>query len=254
MKRISYGLSDRGLEREENEDNFAISDELGIFLIADGMGGHSGGKVASEIAVNTLLEFFARYAKDKDFTWPYRMDPNLSDEENALMAGIKLANRQIFSFGSHKREYAGMGTTVVALYMHQDEATIANVGDSRCYLIRDNEIKQLSIDHTWVNEQLKKNIITAEEARQHRWRNVITRALGNKRHVDIDMIRESVQPGDYFLLCSDGLTNLVEENEIRDIIFDSDNSLEDAAKQLIELAKERGGTDNITVIIVKFSE
>lgn len=252
MKSYSFGLSDRGLEREENEDNFAISDELGLYVVADGMGGHSGGKVASEIAVNTLLEFFARYKKDKDFTWPYRMDPNLNDEENALMAGIKLANRQIFSFGSHKREYAGMGTTIVTLFVHDNDAFIANVGDSRCYHLRENEIKQISTDHTWVNEQRQKNIISAEEARQHRWRNVITRALGNKRSVDIDLVRMQIEAGDYFVLCSDGLSNMVEDEEIRDIIIKNEKNIEESVKHLIDLARDRGGPDNITLLAVYY--
>ena len=252
MKPLSYGQSDRGLERDQNEDTFALSDELGIYVVADGMGGHSGGKVASEIAVNTVIEFLARYIHDRDFTWPFRLNAHLSEEENVLYAAIKWANRQVFNYSTHKKEYAGMGTTIVALYVRENKAVIGNVGDSRCYLLRNEEFTQLTTDHTWVNEQLKRNIISAEEARQHRWRNVITRALGNKRKVDIDIIEKEIQPGDTFLLCSDGLTNVISDDEIKRVLVSNQDKVKQSCEQLIRMAREHGGPDNITVIVLYF--
>ncbi|MCX7767047.1 MAG: protein phosphatase 2C domain-containing protein, partial [Candidatus Sumerlaeia bacterium] len=160
--------------------------------------------------------------------------------------------RRIYQLSFNKPVYAGMGTTIVVLYILDDLALIANVGDSRCYLIRQHTITQLTTDHSWINEQLQKGLISVEEVRQHRWRNIITRALGSKRQVEIDLNRHPIKPGDYFLLCTDGLTSLVEDEEIQKIITQEKSDIEIACEKLVALAKKRGGPDNITVVIVHF--
>lgn len=147
-----------------------------------------------------------------------------------------------------------MGTTIVALYVCENQAVIGNVGDSRCYLLRNGELTQLTTDHTWVNEQLKRNLISAEEARQHRWRNVITRALGNKRKVDVDLIKREILPGDSFMLCSDGLTNVIKDDEIKEVLLTNRDKVKESCEQLIQMARDRGGPDNITVVVVYFPD
>lgn len=252
MKRISFGISDSGIEREQNEDNFVINDDLDIYVVADGMGGHHGGKIAAEIAVNCINEFFKHQKKDNKIPLADKSTTRRKTAENLLLSAIRQANRRIFQLGSNNPVYAGMGTTIVALYIFGDMALIANVGDSRGYLIRQNAITQLTTDHSWINEQLKKGLISPEEARQHRWRNIITRALGSKREVEIDINRHPIEPGDYFLLCTDGLTSQVEDDEIRDVITQERNNIEIACEKLVSLAKKRGGPDNITVVLVHF--
>ncbi len=254
MNKESHGQSDIGLERDHNEDSFCVSDQYNLYAIADGMGGHTGGHVASEIAINTIKEFFRNSKEDEQFESGFNPDPKLSEIENLLLAAIKTANRKIYDYAREEEEYAGMGTTIVGLHIQDSTAVIANVGDSRCYHLRGFEFIQLSTDHTWVNEQLKRNIISAEEARSHRWRNVITRALGTKRYVDVDIRKIKIQPGDLFLLCSDGLSNVLPDEDILSVMIKHGENVEEACGELIRLAREGGGPDNITVVIVRITD
>jgi protein phosphatase len=169
----SFGITDVGLKRSHNEDNFYRSDELGIYLVADGMGGHAAGEVASNTAIQSIAEFAERFAKDRSLTWPFGFDNRLSEEGNALITGIQLANQTLCKMQQQQTELTGMGTTLAALRITGDQALIAHVGDSRVYRLRGDSFELLTSDHSWVNEQLQKNIITAEEARTHRYRNVI---------------------------------------------------------------------------------
>jgi len=250
MKLRSFGITDVGLKRTHNEDNFFRSDDLGIYLVADGMGGHAAGEVASGTSVKTVADFAEKYSNDNSLTWPFGFDTRLSDEGNALITGIQLANHTLFKMQQERPELNGMGTTLAALRITGNQALIAHVGDSRVYRQRDGKLELLTSDHSWVNEQLQKNIITAEEARTHRYRNVITRALGNRTELEIDVRLETIEPGDCFLLCSDGLSGMIEDDEMLKLMQESPDCIRTAANRLVARANEAGGHDNISVVIV----
>jgi protein phosphatase len=250
MKLHSFGITDVGLKRTHNEDNFYRSDELGLYLVADGMGGHAAGEVASGAAIDAIVRFAERHFKDQSLTWPFGFDQRLSGSANALISGIRLANQTLFTMQQDRPELNGMGTTVATLRIDEGEATIAHVGDSRIYRIRGEEFAQLTSDHSWVNEQLQKNIITAEEARNHRYKNVITRALGNRLELEIDVRTEPIETGDRFVLCSDGLSGMVDDAEMSEVLISAQADLRIAANKLVALANEAGGHDNISVVLI----
>jgi len=255
MKLESFGTTDVGRKRAHNEDSLSISDELRLFIVADGMGGHNAGEVASSTAVDTIQQFIRRCVKDKDFTWPFGINPNISEEANILITAIRIANRNVCVKAAEHYDYTGMGTTVVALYVEDDSiAHIAHVGDSRAYLVRNGTISQITIDHSWISEQIQKNIISQEDARNHRWKNVITRALGNKINVDIDLNTIQMQTDDLILLCTDGLSTMLDDSEILKILTDAEGKTDRACKSLIQTANDKGGLDNITVILLKCME
>lgn len=246
----SFGISDVGLKRSHNEDSFLRSDELGLFVVADGMGGHAAGEVASGAAIRAILDFAERHARDESLTWPFGFDSRFSIGANVLLNGLRIANQDICNLQHEKPELSGMGTTIAALRIDGDMATIAHVGDSRVYRFRGTVAEPLTSDHSWVNEQLQKNIITAEEARNHRYKNVITRALGNRVELEIDVRPEAVAPGDVFLLCSDGLSGMIDDETISEVLKTTPD-LREATNRLINLANEAGGNDNVTVVLVR---
>lgn len=254
MKIRSFGITDVGLKRTHNEDNFYRSDEQGIYLVADGMGGHAAGEVASNSSIQIISDFFERFSNDKNLTWPFGFDTRYSEEDNALITGIQLANQTLCKMQQQRPELSGMGTTLAAMSIHNSQALIAHVGDSRVYRMRDNKLELLTSDHSWVNEQLQKNIITAEEARTHRYRNVITRALGNRNELEIDLRTEEVLSGDQFLLCSDGLSGMIDDNEIAEIMIKYSDSIRLVANTLVARANEAGGHDNISVVLLQSCE
>lgn len=224
-----------------------------MYLVADGMGGHAAGEVASNSSIQAVADFAEKFSLDKSLTWPFGYDTRLSDEHNALVTGIQLANQTLCKMQQERAELNGMGTTLVALRVTGDQALIAHVGDSRVYRMRGDNFELLTSDHSWVNEQLLKNIITAEEARIHRYRNVITRALGNRTELEIDLRIDQVEPGDSFMLCSDGLSGMIEDTVIEEIMRTHHDSIRQAANTLVARANEAGGHDNISVVIVSCS-
>lgn len=246
------GLSDRGLKRAHNEDSLSVVPDLGLFLVADGMGGHSAGEVASRQAIETLVDYL-RMSEDETARFaPPAPNPKLSETENRISTGVQLANRDVHKLAEDHNEFHGMGTTIVGLLIDPDgtKAGIAHVGDSRCYRIRDGKIEQMTLDHSWVSEQLQKKIITPEEAKNHRWKNVITRALGHRRDVEVDVQSVELQPNDIFLLCSDGLCGLVDDAALKRIML-SHADLDECVSNLIRAANEAGGHDNISIVVVR---
>jgi protein phosphatase len=228
--------TDVGLRRRGNEDRFAIDPELGLCLVADGMGGHSAGQVASALAAETVLASLQE-----------RKGSEASASEK-LRAALEDANRAIYQAARQNSEYAGMGTTVVALLVEGERAALAHVGDSRAYRVRGGRIRQLTDDHSVVAELLRRHEITADDAREHPHRHMLTRALGVRGHVQPDLAELTLARGDRFLLCSDGLTNHVEDHEIAKLSADLDD-LDACCAALIKLANRRGGEDNITVAL-----
>ena len=239
--------TDLGRIRENNEDKFEFyipedEDTLALkgslYAVADGMGGHSAGQIASELALKTSIR--AYYADSSPIV------------EESLRQAFQQANALIFDAARAVAERAGMGTTMTALAVRGQEAFVAHVGDSRCYLFRNGDLRQLTEDHSWVNEQVKRGGLTVEEAEASPFRNVITRSLGNAPNVEVDVFAEEIKAGDVFLLCSDGLTGEVSDDEIRRVLSNSAPS--PAAWELVDLALEHGGRDNVTVLIVAVRE
>ncbi len=254
MRAIAAGLSDVGLQREHNEDSFVVLKEYDLFVVADGMGGHRAGDVASKLATETISEFFKSTAND-DVTWPFHFDTNLSEEENRLLTGIRVANRQIFERSTRSREYHGMGTTVVGAMFSPSKKRmyIGHVGDSRCYRIRQGQIQLLTRDHSLINDYLLAMPDLTEEQRSELPKNVITRALGMQDQVVVDLQHDDPNDGDVYVLCSDGLSGMIPDDEIRGIVTGSAN-IGEACKRLIEKANEHGGEDNITAVLIKIEE
>lgn len=251
MRARAAGVSDVGLQRDHNEDSFAILNEQELFIVADGMGGHRAGDVASRLATDAIVDFFKATASD-DVTWPFHFDARLSEEENRLLTGIRLANRQIVEQSVRARECHGMGTTVVgALFSAKKRKMfIGHVGDSRAYRVRKGEITQMTRDHSLVNDYLLAMPELTEEQRSELPKNVITRALGMQDQVTVDLQSDDVQAGDLYLLCSDGLSGMIEDDEILGVVS-GEGDLDIACRRLIALANEHGGEDNITAVIVK---
>jgi protein phosphatase len=251
MRAVAYGISDVGLQREHNEDSFTVLADQGLSIVADGMGGHRAGDVASKLATEAIGEFFRKTANE-DATWPFHFDPNLSDEENKLLTAIRLANRQIYEHSSRSHDLRGMGTTVVgALYSRRkNRMYIGHVGDSRAYRVREGRIQQLTRDHSLVNDYLAAMPDMSDEQRSELPKNVITRALGMQDNVEVDIQSDECRLGDTFILCSDGLSGMITDAEIERVIADS-QTLEDACRSLVRMANEHGGEDNITAVVIR---
>jgi protein phosphatase len=230
-----------GRRRRINEDRYAIAPELGLFLVADGMGGHTAGQVASELAAQAAL---------REVGTLQGAPVSLAEK---LRSAVGSANRSIFEAARERPELAGMGTTLVALLAHEGRVALAHVGDSRAYLVRGGRIRQLTDDHSVVGELLRRREISADAAREHPHRHVLTRALGVRPVVEPDLAELSPCAGDVFALCSDGLTGHVRDEEIAEHAGPAD-VLEKAVDALIDLANARGGEDNITVVLLRWED
>ena len=237
--------SDIGLVRQGNEDNLYVAGEdcdrdgEGILVgVADGMGGHNAGEVASQVAAETLNSFYQVKL------------PELTPEER-LAETIRRANDRILEMSNQNMDLQGLGTTLTALLLKGSEAYVGHVGDCRIYLWRRGELLQITNDHSLVQEAVREGILTPEQARVHPQRNIITRALGTQDQLDVDTMKLDMQPGDIFLLSSDGLHGLMEDTEIEEIIRLGNGSVENITEELIHTALEEGGTDNVTVVLVK---
>lgn len=248
LKLAVYGLSDVGLSREHNEDSIGWDIELGLIMLADGMGGHNAGEIASELAVTAIRDALL------DVLTPEMLDSKLIKSEDALREAVVYANEEIHEQANRRIECAGMGTTVVITLFHEDKVTYAHVGDSRIYRLRSGEFRQLTQDHSLVQEMIDNGYLSQEEAMISSSRNLITRALGIAPEVDVDVTTEPLDIDDVYLLCSDGLSDLVKEEDMSRILVSRRDSLGEAAQQLVDMANERGGTDNISVILVAFHE
>jgi len=251
LKVKATGRTDVGLKRDHNEDSLLISQELGLFAVADGMGGHAAGEVASKTATSMILDFVGRMSQDQVLTREQTAQEGLNAGEKILYLAIAEANRRLCDLSEENPAYFGMGTTIAAVYLAGELVHIGHVGDSRVYCYRDNGLDILTQDHSWVNEQLQKNVLSQEEARNHRWRNVITRALGNRADVEVDLKTIQVAEGDILLICSDGLTTMVPDSQIAKCIQAIGQDLDRIGDELIRMANEAGGHDNISLILIR---
>lgn len=243
-------LSDTGRKRPHNEDSAVTDPSLGLAVVADGMGGYKAGEVASAIAAKVILDDLRR-----ELT---QLKPGQTDEDSGLSResilvrdAIARANRDVFYTARDVQECHGMGTTVVAVLFYNNRVTVGHVGDSRVYRLRDGELIQVTSDHSLIQELIDRGFFTAEEAEQNTPKNLVTRALGIEETVEVDVQEEAALPGDIYLLCSDGLNDMVDDEEIHLTLSKYSANLVKAAHELVRLANESGGKDNISVVLVK---
>lgn len=234
MRIKATAMTDIGSKRRINQDAFLKDDSLGFYVVADGMGGHRGGEVASQLAVKSLQEFVQ--------THHHGMPPDAM-----LERAINVAGEQIFKMAQENEELAGMGTTVMAMLFNNDRLYVGQVGDSRAYLISGNSIWQITEDHSLLNEEIRAGRISAGEAANYQFKNVITRSVGYENQVLVDIYRRQIRHGDIYLICSDGLSGLVETSQILEVIRRC--GPEKAVKELVDLANKQGGDDNISVVV-----
>jgi PPM family protein phosphatase len=249
MRPISAGKTDTGRKRLKNEDSIGLFDDLGLYIVADGMGGHAAGEVASRIAVEAI--------RDSVKENPDKSTDRASGATEAaaglrLQEAIGFANSEVLRQAEADPKLGGMGTTVVAALLSRDALSIAHVGDSRIYMFRGNELNRLTRDHSIVEDMVAAGQITALQARTHPFRNVVTRALGTKDAVEADISRLDPKPGDVVLLCSDGLTGMLEDAAIAKILDANIGSPFSSAEALVKAANDAGGDDNVSVVLLKF--
>jgi len=252
FRQSAAGKTDVGRERDHNEDHLLVHRGLGLFIVADGMGGNNAGEVASALAAVSMKNFFEATASTASATYK-SADPGApAPQAQRLVASIKKANGDIFEISSTVKAHRGMGSTIVAAFWPPEsgEIHIANVGDSRCYRIRDGKIEQITRDHSLVGDALAWNPNLSEKELALLPKNIISRALGLKDTVDVDVRTEEIRAGDVFLLCSDGLSGMVTDAQMLNIVMQTQR-LDEACAMLIKLANEGGGTDNITVLLIR---
>lgn len=251
IMKVRYAAkTDVGMKRVHNEDCFAVVEDEQLFLVADGMGGHASGEVASRLATETIVDFYQRTRADEDATWPFKLDRALTFEENRLSCAVGLANRRIFEVASCDISKKGMGTTLVAASVDGERVCIAHVGDSRAYRIRDGSIMQLTRDHSLFEDFKDANpTMSAEEEESFPHKNVITRALGLHESVEVAVQTHGLRAGDVLVLCTDGLSGMLSDDEMMRIAVEP-KTLPRVVAELVDRANRNGGTDNVTTVVV----
>ncbi len=244
------GNTDVGRKREHNEDSVHLPTDTRLAIVADGMGGHASGEVASALAVDTMVDYYQRTADMQPLTWPYKVDRDLRGDINRMTTGVLLANLEVHERAGRDIKCKGMGTTIVATYFLDDTIVIGHVGDSRVYRYRGGALSQLTEDHSLINDYIKMKRVTAEEAETWPHKNVIVRALGMKDSVQVDIMTEQPKVGDCYLLCSDGLCDMLTDDQIAHILRNTPD-LDNAVEMLIAGANDNGGVDNISVVLAR---
>lgn len=247
----AYGVSDIGCVRTSNQDRILLDEAAGLFLLADGMGGHGHGEVAAELALATS-QYYLQASRDRfDVSWPFGYDVERSLDENRLRTAIQLANRQVWKSAEESPDRAGMGTTIAAAIIHEDHAAIGNVGDSRVYLLRGGELRQISTDDSWVANMVRSGAMDEKQAREHSMRNVLTQAVGSHSIVEAHTLEMKLSDGDVLMLTCDGVHGVVDEAVMRSILF-STAEVDRAANLLIQAAKTNGAPDNASCILLRY--
>jgi serine/threonine protein phosphatase PrpC len=255
MRLDAVGATDVGRKRPHNEDSFLVLLEESLFCVADGLGGHASGEVASRLAVEEMAEFFRLTGRDEQVTWPFREDPALGADANRLAVAIRLANLRVHERSRSDARLAGMGTTVVsAHFTRRQTMLVAHVGDSRAYLFRDGALQPITEDHSLLATYIRQQSPSAEQIEAFPHKNVIVRALGMREAVEVDLVEEPVQAGDVLLLCCDGLSGMLPDDRIAGLLRAGRGELRRANQALVDAANEAGGADNITSLLVQVLE
>ena len=254
MKLSHAGLTDVGMKRTHNEDNLILLPDHHVFVVADGMGGHASGEVASQIACDTVAQFFVDMESDEDITWPYKEDRTRAFVENAFVNSVRYANLRVWEKSREDARYRGMGTTLVGVVFDEGRAFVAHVGDSRCYRVRERQLDQMTEDHSLLNDYKKMAKLTPEEEKNFPHKNIIVRALGMKETVLVDVNADDIRPGDLYLLCSDGLSGEVEDDSILELVLENWDDLDQMCRALIQQACANGGKDNVTAAVIRVEQ
>ena len=249
----SASATDKGLRRSTNEDCFSAREDLRLFVVADGMGGHAAGEVASQAVVEGIVAFVeATQTMSPDQTWPVPFDLEQSVNANRLRAGFRMGNRRIAAQIAASSELRGMATTAVAVLIDGGTGTLAHVGDSRAYRLRDGQLDRLTRDHSWVEEQIRVGALSEAVARQHPWRNIVTRALSGSEDLEVDIQEVALQSGDRLLLCSDGVFTVLDDGQIGEVLRRK-TDLDQLCHALIQGANDGGGPDNVTAVVLEIN-
>jgi PPM family protein phosphatase len=249
----SASLSDTGRKRQSNQDCLLTSPSSGLYLVADGLGGHAAGAVAARLTVSAIDDFVSLVSASAEVSWPFGYSLQISFEQNALRTAVLLANLKVCHSAEEREDCSGMGSTVVAFWARGKTAFWTHVGDSRLYQLRGGDLRQLSEDHSLVQEQLRRGIITPEEMKHHALKHVVTRAIGTRDPLEVNVQEQTLRTGDCYLLCCDGLTDLVPNQQIQKLIG-SGEDLDGSCRALIAAANEAGGDDNITVVLIRVGD
>jgi serine/threonine protein phosphatase PrpC len=250
---VSGGMTDVGRVRTNNEDSFRILDPLHLYVLSDGMGGEAHGEVASSLAVDTIVNYCSQAKEDSGVTLVAESPDSWSEKTKVLQNAVRAANLSIFESAQRNSEQRGMGATVTAAWVNGGKLSVAHVGDSRAYLLRSGSLQQLTNDHSLVAEQVRRGIISRQQAEESEMQSVLLRALGAHNEVEVDVDETAIYSGDVLLLCSDGLTRMVTEPEIAGTL-QAETNPSVAAQKLIDLANENGGLDNVTTIVARFQD
>lgn len=251
MRVLSAGLTDIGKRRDNNEDIFYTDDHVGIYIVADGMGGHRAGEVASSTVVSSIKDYMEAFHTSSEAQ--EKRGSDMSPAASAVCHGIELANRVVYQLSQDQGSYKGMGSTAAVAYIYDNTLVTANVGDSRIYLIRDNDIEQVTQDHTLLAEQMRKNPDWDPSNASIPMKHILLRAVGIHETVEADVYEIQPLPGDLILMCSDGLTDMLSDEEIHRIVLEG-GPLDEICSRLVDSANERGGQDNITVVLAQIQK
>ena len=248
----SYGATDVGLRRKLNEDSLFIDNEVGLFVVADGMGGHNAGEIASHLAVDTVANFVQRSRAEDEITWPYGVDPDLSLNANRLLTSVMLANKRVWKEADNRQDYTGMGTTIVGALVDNSSISVVSAGDSRAYRLRGGVFEQMTVDDSWVQAAVDEGVLLAEEAETHPMKNIITKAIGAKENLELSVEEHEMEDNDLYIICSDGLHGMISEKGLNELVVGANGSLDGLVSTLIETANRNGGKDNVTAVAVRY--
>ena len=248
----SFGATDVGRRRKLNEDSLLVDSTVGLFVVADGMGGHNAGEIASRLTVETVGNFVQRSKEEDEITWPYGVDPKLSLNANRLVTAVMLANKRVWKEADNRQDYTGMGTTIVAALVNDQSISFVSAGDSRAYRLRAEDFRQMTVDDSWVQAAVDEGVLLPEEAESHPMKNIITKAIDAKENLDVSVQEHDLEDNDLYLLCSDGLHGMIPDRTIEEMLVASNGSLEDLVRELIQTANENGGKDNVTALALRY--
>lgn len=246
-------LSDTGRKRQVNQDCYLVDDRIQLYLLADGMGGTGGGEEASKLTISTIYGFVQLTDGASELTWPFGYDLEASFEKNLLRTAVLMANLKVCRASDEMEQFAGMGSTVVMVWVRASKAFWTHVGDSRLYLFRGGILQQLSEDHSFVQEQLRLGLINQAEAEIHSMRHIITKAIGSRERFEVDVQEKVLESGDLLMLCCDGLSNCVKKSDMEEILQKGED-LSSTCQMLVDAANEAGGNDNITVVLCHYTD